>query len=286
VKPLGLPPPKSSKAKYIIMQEVKDGVMQILQYMRVHSQEPLEFEVRVGRYDDAGEFLAGYDDSATLLVDRMVKRLKSSVEQDHTRWRMLDVDNMLRADYGQGIRHTAHQNQEQQYVQKSTVDTKWSTMDVLCHNRPMWLRFRLAREDPIDLTRRPDLQALLKQKAPLSVRYIRRQSFLETVMVGEEKVVFRYDISKVSASGKTKLEATNGPSRYHVELELVSKLHTWSEKEQETKQNMAVADAFLDRAKALLGSFVVDGVNRFALLPAQLSMLHESQRNRRSGTKP
>jgi len=261
------------------MQDVKEVFARHLDYVRQHHEQETELEVRIGRYNKDGHFEPGYHEEEIQVVQRLTKSLDTQTAEHPIQWRRCEMDEqMIRSDFGNGIRLTSHADGKAEYICKTVVSGE--SEDVFASNRPMSFRVRLSREEPLNLAD-PTNHALVKQKAPLSVRAMRRRSYIETAAVGSETVVFRYDVSKVSNPMPNKKQACDPKniSRYHVELELVTKLLPLSDKECEAQQNQLIAESFLHRTKLLLGSFAWKGDQKQALLPVQLSLVHESQRS-------
>ncbi len=252
------------------MEDVRNSVEHMLQYVRSHSHENLELEIRIGQFDERGQFKAGYAEEDAIAVKRLETSLKVKVDQA-SNWKAVPPVKMLKADFGNHLQQVAFEHGVGTiYQYKTTVETR----DVFAHNRPLSFRIRLSKEDRVDLSKKPDVHALVKQTQPLSVRLCLRHSFTETMTLGSEEVMVRYDITRTTLPCKTKIEAFKAAAIFQVELELVSKLRPWSDKTVESDQNRLVAQALLARAVALLGSFTVENDQRRALLPPRIALLH------------
>lgn len=270
------------------MEDVKDVLVRHLEFSRQNQHDDYELEIRCGRYNKEGHFVPGYSSDELIVIHRLMKSLDTKVAEKPGQWRKAPDMEMIRSDFGNGLRLTSTGTGTAEYQRKTIADCKNANEDVFASNRAVSFRIRLSKEESINMSGQidPNLRALLTQKSPLSVRVLRRRSYHETVPIGTETIVFRYDITKVSESAVTKQQAIHDPSRdrYHVELELVSKLRPWSNIELGAAQNQLVAAAFLQRAHRLLGDFALEGERKRALLPAQLSLIHESQRPRVGST--
>lgn len=253
------------------MEDVRNSVEHMLQYIRSHGHEDLELEFRIGQLDERGQFKAGYAEEDAIAVKRLEAALKIKVDRC-SNWKAVAPYKMLKADFGNHLQQVAFEHGVGTiYQYKTAVETR----DVLAHNRPISFRVRLSKEERVDLSKKPDIHAMVKQTQPLSVRLCLRHSFTETIALGEEEIMVRYDITRTTLPCKTKIEAFKAPAVFQVELELVSKLRPWSDKTLESDQNRAIAKALLARAVALLGSYAVESnEERKALQPPKIAILH------------
>lgn len=256
---------------------VHEAFVRMLKYARENHQENLEFEVRVGQFNNESEFLSGYTHDHVKLINRLMQRLQKNTTHDELKqtWHMSEKFVVMRCEYDKGIRKTCRPNFPEEYMMKKRV----GKLDLMT-NRQYHLRASLSKESPIDV-QQPGYE-YLKKSAPNSMRYISRASFLETVpYVGSHSnelpsIVFQYDISKVSESASTKKKCTESPCTYHCEIELKTKLIPIQDKNIENQHNSLIADLILARACALLGTSYLDSNQVLQPLPrAKLLLINK-----------
>lgn len=231
------------------MSDAKKEVVKLIEQLRAHPDDPLELEIRVGQFSSDQEFTAGYAQQQMDLIGRLMPRLQKTVDTHPTRWKFEGRYTMVRGEYGNGIRQTCRPGQEEVFQQKSLV----SRVDLLT-DRPYHLRVSLSRESSVP-------SPVPRSEPPQSVRLIDRATFLEHVPALSpsslpEPLIFQWDISKVSSSGKTKKDCTDKPCTYHCEVELRTKLRPLEDKKLEHIQDELIASLLLARGSALLGTFV------------------------------
>lgn len=112
------------------------------------------------------------------------------------------------------------------------------------------------------------------QDAPLSMRYIRRASFIETLAGPAGTFVFQWDISKVSDATATKKQAAENACTYHVEFELKSKITPIQDKALEAEHDRILVRLVIARIRKLCGSHYIEDGTHKPLEPARLTLLN------------
>lgn len=257
--------------------KVKDSVVRMIKYMRSNSNDNLELEVRVGQFTTENDFQSGYSFDHLKLINRMLQRLQKNTEHPElkSRWTMEPKYMMMRCEYDGGLRKTCRPSFPEEYMIKKRV----GKIDVLT-DRQYHLRFSLSRESKVELTKNHQFYEMVKQKPPLSVRYVYRANFTETVPAlsgkSEDDYVFNWEIAKVSDSASNKKKSTEQPASYHCELELKTKLLPIEDKDEENQKNSLLADLIISRGRSLLGTTYIESSQppSFRILPtAKLTLL-------------
>lgn len=235
----------------LVLEGVNDPVLlrvtNLLEQARSQNSKHLEVEVRIGTFSEANHFVAGYNNVA--LSGKLLSRLRKNGSQK-SNWTTLNQQTSLNAEYPGNIRKRVTPPNK---VPSICVKRKLATID-LGSDRVFGFRVCLSEEKPVELSKS------LESSEPLSVRYCERASFTQRLEVGTNFFVnLQYDISKVTVPSKDKKECTKLPAEYHCEVELMDKLFTMGNPEEERRQSMMIAYAMLHQAKALLGTHRFNG---------------------------
>lgn len=235
----------------------------LAQMMKIFKDnDTLEMEVRVGKINSDLSFRAGYTHDCRCVISRLLSRLMENVKkyeyenERNKRWTMEKQFVYLKSYYkynGTTVIGINIPNQtEKYYIKRKNV-----VIDVQT-TRPMDLRFSLNEEIPIILNRENDekLFDLITRGHPNYVSMITRTSFFEHIEILGARLVFRYDISKVSDPSKTKMESSKKPCTYHCEIEIMNPVPKSTNLEHESQINSIIIDMFIKRACVLLGTHV------------------------------
>ncbi len=222
---------------------VFNALYDLVSYVRNHNSENLELEIRVGLFGQDNTFNPGY--SHVALMRRMMIRLENNCSKLKN-WTHLGEIQYLNSEFPNNIRKRTAPQTKPIIIEKKNI----AKID-LSSTRIMGLRVSLSSEIPvIDLKRVTECE----KNDPISLRIVRRASFIEKISFDNFSVSFQYDISKVSSAARNKIECTKTPATYHCEIELKDKLLKIGNEEEEQRQNKLIAFTFLNNAKVFLGT--------------------------------
>lgn len=249
---------------------VREALCRMVQYLRKNHAENLEFEIRLGQFTTDNEFEPGYRHEHLSVVSRLRHRIEANTRDPRlsSQWKSAEpMYLMMRCEYDGGVRKTCrNREKDQPDTEEYILKRRMGKVDILS-DRPYHFRASVSRETKLNITPAHHLYKTVTQNPPKSVRYVLRASFLETVPAIEgttlgtehnQPFVFQWDISKVSDSGVTKKQATEGQCVYHCEFELRNKLVPVDDKEKEHQLNNLVVDLVVARMRALSGSHIIE----------------------------
>jgi len=228
------------------VDRVRESVIKMVRYIRAHPTESLELEARVGKFTSEHEFVAGYPTELIPLVTKLLSRLSKSAQVEATRWQSIPKYQMIRAFHDKGLRQTCRPGHEAEFTLKQLV----GKLDLMT-DRDYHLRVSLCKETTVEMTKHHPMYDTVTKKPPVSVRYVLRASFLETVT---PEIVFQWDISKTSPEAPNKIKAAESPCFYHCEVELKTKLTPMEDKVAEKTQDELITELLLTRAQSFLGT--------------------------------
>lgn len=256
---------------------IREEVANLVEYIRHRPGKGLELELRVGKFGAGGQFTSGYEGQFFEVIKRMRTRLDASGVKDPTHWKTLEKVMMMRCHYPNGIRKTVVPRGNDQKTTVYEAKKRLTALNLRCVNRAYDLRIQLSEERRIDPVRPDDRKTIesLEQTPHESLRYVLRGTSIFTPPLPEGwrsgPIRFQYDLSKVSASAPTKLEATRAPVFYHVEVELLAQLRplvsllTDAEradearvrqaKTQEHLEDRVIAQQLIECGRSVLGQF-------------------------------
>ena len=222
------------------------SITELVAFVRSKKSEHLELEIRVGTFGQDNTFHPGY--SHIGLIRRMITRLKNNCAKLKS-WTTLNEVAFLNTEFPNNVRKRVGLTPIPIIVKKE----KLSKIDIGSDRMMLGLRVSLSRETPVLGSSLVDNEG--KELAPSSIRYIHRASFIQKIhFTNTFSVSVQFDISKVSQSAPNKLECTKTPAQYHCEVELLDKLTSLNNPEEEIIQNQYIAYALLQAAKTFLGT--------------------------------
>ncbi len=248
------------------VDRVRESVLKMVQYIRAHPAESLELEVRVGKFTSEHDFVAGYPKELIPLVTKLLSRLSKSAQVDPTRWQSIPKYQMIRAFHDKGLRQTCRPGHEAEFTLKQQI----GKLDLMT-DRSYHLRVSLCKENTIEMTKNHPMYNTVTKNPPVSVRYVQRASFLETV---NSEIIFQWDISKTSSEAPNKIKAAESPCSYHCEVELKTKLAPLEDKVAEKSQDELITDLLLTRAQSFLGTTFVSKGQFLPLPPPKLVIIN------------
>lgn len=251
---------------------VREALYRMVECVRKRYTENVEFEMRLGMFTSENDFEPGFRYEHREVLARLRQRLENNTKDPRTssHWKLVEpMYMMMRCEYENGVRKTCRSRGDKtasQDTEEYMIKRRIGKADILS-DRPYHFRASVSRETKLHITPAHHLYKAVTQNPPKSVRYIQRVSFLETVpavpgvLLGTEHnapFTFQWDISKVSESGNTKKQATEGQCTYHCEFELGNKLVAVEDKEQERQLNQLLVELVLARMRALAGSYTIE----------------------------
>lgn len=255
---------------------VRASVLKMVKYTR-SQQEPLELEIRVGQFDASNKFTPGFETAHRELLGRLAKRFTNNVKnvghpdlRGHI-WTSEKPYLFTRCEYPHGLRQTCRPPNDQTFNKKKQIGKIDFSSD-----RQYQIRFCLSKETDVVMNEDHPAYATVQRGAPNSLRFVQRQSFVETIPPLQPHVPvlkFQWDLSKVSPSAPTKKNATNVPCRYHCEIELITPLTTLGSEQLDNQHDELVTDMLLSRARAVLGTSYIQNQQHTSLPLAQLFIL-------------
>lgn len=254
----------------VALDRVREALCRMVQYVRQHNAENLEFEVRLGQFTVDNEFEPGYRHEHLQVVSRLRSRLENNTKHPSmaSHWKIVEpMYLMIRCEYDGGVRKTCrNRDKGQPETEEYMLKRRMGKVDILT-DRPYHFRASVSRETKLNITPAHHMYKTVTQNPPKSLRYVMRASFLETVPAlpgvflgteGNLPFAFQWDISKVSESGVTKRQATEGHCSYHCEFELRNKLLSIDDKDTESQLNNLLVDLIVARIRALAGSYIIE----------------------------
>ena len=254
----------------VALDRVREALCRMVQYLRRNHAENLEFEIRLGQFTVDNEFEPGYRHEHLQVVSRLRTRLENNTKHPSLSscWKMTEpMYLMIRCEYDGGVRKTCrNRDKDQPETEEYMLKRRMGKVDILT-DRPYHFRASVSRETKLNITPAHHMYKTVTQNPPKSLRYVMRASFLETVPAlpgvflgtdGNLPFAFQWDISKVSESGVTKRQATEGHCSYHCEFELRNKLLPIDDKETESQLNNLLVELVVARIRALAGSHIIE----------------------------
>lgn len=229
---------------------VQDELIGLIQYVREHAQENIEFEVRLGQFTTENEFESGFQLKDMQLFVSLKNRIENNVKK-LKQWKIEATPYvMMRCEYEGGVRKTCKDSQTTYMIKR-----RLKKLDIRT-DRPLHFRVSVSRETKLNINPSHYMYETVTKKPPKSVRYIHRMSFRESTYVQTEKdeITFQWDLSKVSPAEPTKKKTTEKPCTYHVEFELVTQLKRLESPEKEAESNEILANLIMERIRALSGT--------------------------------
>jgi hypothetical protein len=160
----------------------------------------------------------------------------------------------MRSDYADRVRSTTTvlQNTKAPIVAKQNRLRHFS----ISTNRQYDLLVTLTQESVITADQNQDLFRLISNKEPQAVRFIQKGVYLEKVIHTGYVVTLKYEISKISPKGVTKIASTGQACSYECAVSFVCIQDTNQQNTQNNSEsNSIIAQILLSRAVSLLGSY-------------------------------
>ncbi len=237
---------------------VLGAITDMISYSRSHIGS--EFAIRVGCFTPQGDFINGYQIEHMSLISKLRKCMQKTC-QEKSNWTLEPDVLLMRADYTDKVRSTTMVLKN---VKDPLVTSKTRIQRLgLTSNRIYDLLASITKEVPINPEVGSEVYKIIQRKEPISVRFIEKGVYYENVSYGDVNIKLRYEITKVSPKGPTKMASTGKPCSYNCSVTLADVCRVGAGVSQppslveEKNLNGVIAKLMISRASALLGSYTL-----------------------------